>query len=89
MLVEHLMTSACIYPNIRASLRTLFFRGIFIFPKETELISLKKMKIPWKNGVDKLAIRRNLHKGRWSALGVLSLIISNDFLTMANVLWEP
>jgi hypothetical protein len=69
MLVEHLMTSVCIYPNIRASLVTLFFRGISIFPKENELISFKKMKIPWKNGVAKLALIREIYTREGGVLG--------------------
>jgi hypothetical protein len=35
----------------RASLGTPISRGISIFPWENELISLGKMKIPWKIGV--------------------------------------
>jgi hypothetical protein len=32
--------------------------GIFIFPRESELIFLGKIKIPWKNGVLKLALNQ-------------------------------
>lgn len=32
----------------RASLGTLFFQGITIFPRENELIFLGKMKFPWE-----------------------------------------
>jgi hypothetical protein len=42
--------------SVRASLRTLIFHGIFIFPRENELISLGKIKIPWKISVSKLAL---------------------------------
>jgi hypothetical protein len=38
-------------------LATPFFQGIPIFQRENELISLGKIKIPWKNGVAKLALR--------------------------------
>jgi hypothetical protein len=41
---------------LRASLGTLISHGIFIFPRENELISLGKMKIPWKISVPKLAL---------------------------------
>jgi hypothetical protein len=42
---------------LRASLGTLISHGIFIFPRENELISLGKMKIPWKISVPKLALK--------------------------------
>jgi hypothetical protein len=42
--------------RFRASLGTLIFHGIFIFPRENELISLVKMKNPWKISVPKLAL---------------------------------
>jgi hypothetical protein len=42
---------------VRASLALPFFHGIFNFPRENELISLEKMKNPWKNGVPKLALK--------------------------------
>jgi hypothetical protein len=32
-------------------LGTPFYQGISIFPRENELISLGKIKIPWKNMV--------------------------------------
>jgi hypothetical protein len=38
-------------------LGTLIFHGIFIFPRENELISLRKMKIPLEISVPKLALR--------------------------------
>jgi hypothetical protein len=41
--------------SFRVSLGTTFFQGISIFSRENELIFLGKMKIPWKNGVPKLA----------------------------------
>jgi hypothetical protein len=41
----------------RASLGTLISHGIFIFPRENELISLGKMKITWEISVPKLALR--------------------------------
>jgi hypothetical protein len=41
---------------LRVSLGTTFSQGIPIFPRENELISLRKMKIPWENGVTKLAL---------------------------------
>jgi hypothetical protein len=37
-------------------LTTPFSQGIPIFPREKQLISLKKMEIPWKNEVAKLAL---------------------------------
>jgi hypothetical protein len=40
----------------RASLGTLISHGIFIFPRENELIFLGKMKIPWEISVPKLAL---------------------------------
>jgi hypothetical protein len=43
--------------SLRASLGTPFFQGISIFPRENELISLGKMKIPWENEVPKLALK--------------------------------
>jgi hypothetical protein len=43
--------------NFRASLGTPFSRGIPIFPRENELISFGKMKIPWENRVPKLALK--------------------------------
>jgi hypothetical protein len=43
--------------HIRASLGTTFSQGIPIFSWENELISLGKMKIPWGNGVPKLALK--------------------------------
>jgi hypothetical protein len=45
---------------IKASLGTLFSQRIHIFPIENELISLGKIKIPWKNRVPKLALRPSL-----------------------------
>jgi hypothetical protein len=42
--------------TLRASLGTPFFHGIFIFIRENELISLEKMKFPWKNVIPKLAL---------------------------------
>jgi hypothetical protein len=47
----------------RASLGTLFFQGITIFPRENELIFFAKMRIPWKNGVPKLALIEHLLLG--------------------------
>jgi hypothetical protein len=41
---------------VRASLGTPFSKGIQIFPRENELISLGKMEISWENGVPKLAL---------------------------------
>jgi hypothetical protein len=38
-------------------LGTTFSQGIFIFPRENELISHGKIEIPWKNGVIKLALK--------------------------------
>jgi hypothetical protein len=32
--------------HLRANLGTIFFHGIFIFPKEISLFSLRKMEIP-------------------------------------------
>jgi hypothetical protein len=43
--------------SFRASLGTLISHGIFIFPRENELISLGKMKILWEISVPKLALR--------------------------------
>jgi hypothetical protein len=40
----------------RASFGTLISHGIFIFPRENELIYLGKMKIPWEISVPKLAL---------------------------------
>jgi hypothetical protein len=40
-------------------LGTLFSQGISIFPRENELISLGKMKIPWEKGVSKLALKEH------------------------------
>jgi hypothetical protein len=40
--------------HVRASLATPFSQGIPVFPRENELTSLGKMKIPWKNGVAKV-----------------------------------
>jgi hypothetical protein len=48
---------------IRASLGTPFSQGILIFPRENELISLGKIRIPWKNGVPKLALNGELPHG--------------------------
>jgi hypothetical protein len=44
----------------RASLGTPFFQEISIFPRENELIFLRKMKILLKNGVTKLALKEIL-----------------------------
>jgi hypothetical protein len=44
-------------------LGTLFSQGISIFPRESELISLGKIKIPWENMVTKLALNDNTHLG--------------------------
>jgi hypothetical protein len=57
----------CFSQNNRfsASLGTIFSQGIPIFPRENELISLGKMKIPWENGVPKLALRGDF----WGAFG--------------------
>jgi hypothetical protein len=41
-------------------LGTLISHGIFIFPRENELISLGKMKIPWEISVPKLALREGI-----------------------------
>lgn len=41
---------------LKATLETPFSQRISIFPRENELISLGKMKIPWKNEVSKLAL---------------------------------
>jgi hypothetical protein len=38
-------------------LGTPFSQENSIFPRENELISLRKMKIPWENVVPKLALR--------------------------------
>jgi hypothetical protein len=38
-------------------LGTIFSHGIFIFPREISSFFLGKMKIPWENGVPKLALR--------------------------------
>jgi hypothetical protein len=46
--------------KLRASLGTPFSQGIPIFPRENELISLGKMKIPWENRVPKLALNSEL-----------------------------
>jgi hypothetical protein len=46
--------------TLRTSLDTPFYQGIFIFPWKNELIFLGKMKIPWKNGVPKLALSASL-----------------------------
>ena len=58
-----LAVSLLLYPReknpLRASLGTLIFHGIFIFPKENELISLGKMKIPREISVPKLALTKN------------------------------
>jgi hypothetical protein len=42
---------------LRASLGAPFSQGVHIFPRENELISLGKMKIPRDNEVPKLALR--------------------------------
>ena len=42
---------------LRASLGTKFSHGIFIFSRENELISFRKIEIPLKNVVPKLALR--------------------------------
>jgi hypothetical protein len=49
---------------IRPSLATLFFQGILIFPRENKLISLGKIKTPWKYGIAKLALNMEKWKGR-------------------------
>lgn len=41
----------------RASLRTPFYQGILIFSKKNYLVSFEKIRILWKNGVSKLALR--------------------------------
>jgi hypothetical protein len=46
-----------VFYRLRASLGTLISHGIFIFPRENELISLGKMKIPWKITAPKLALK--------------------------------
>jgi hypothetical protein len=46
--------------RLRASLGTPIYQEISIFPWENELISLGKMKIPWKIGVPKLALKVKL-----------------------------
>jgi hypothetical protein len=43
--------------GIRASLGTLISHGIFVFPRENELISLRKMKIPWEISAPKIALK--------------------------------
>jgi hypothetical protein len=45
------------FKTLKTSLITPFFQGIPIFQKENELISLVKMKIPWKIKVSKLALK--------------------------------
>jgi hypothetical protein len=42
--------------HLRVSLGTLISNGIFIFPRENELISLGKMKIPLEISVPKLTL---------------------------------
>ena len=42
--------------SFRASLGGPFFQGIPIFQRENELVFQRKMKIPWDNGVPKLAL---------------------------------
>jgi hypothetical protein len=42
--------------TLRASLGTLISHGIFIFPRENELISLGTLKIPWEISVPKLTL---------------------------------
>jgi hypothetical protein len=53
-------------------LGTLISHGIFIFPRENEIISLSKMKIPWEISVPKLALKKM--KIPWEN-GVLKLAI--------------
>jgi hypothetical protein len=48
----------------RASLGTIFSQGIFSFLRKYELISLGKMKIPWKNVASKLALKDLVSKNR-------------------------
>ena len=55
-------SSSMDFNNFSTSLVTLFFQGIFIFPRENELISLGKIEIPWENEVSKPA----LMLGFWS-----------------------
>jgi hypothetical protein len=43
--------------NVRASLEAQFSQEILIFPRENELISIGKIKIPWDNMIPKLALR--------------------------------
>jgi hypothetical protein len=43
--------------TLRASLGTLFSKEISILLRKNELISFVEMKITWKNGVPKLALR--------------------------------
>jgi hypothetical protein len=47
--------------TLRTSLGTQFSHGIFIFPRENELISLGKIEISWENRIPKLALNvRNI-----------------------------
>jgi hypothetical protein len=48
------------YFLVKASLTTTFSHRIFNFPRENELISLRKMKNPWKIMVPKLALRAQM-----------------------------
>ena len=48
--------------TLRASLETPISHGILIFPRENELISLGKMRIPWEIGVSKLALNPQFSK---------------------------
>jgi hypothetical protein len=43
--------------HLRGSLGTSFSQGIPIFPRENKLIFFGKFKIPWENGVPKLALK--------------------------------
>jgi hypothetical protein len=44
--------------SFRASLETPFPQGILIFPREISSFSFGKIRIPWENGVPKLALNK-------------------------------
>jgi hypothetical protein len=56
--------------TLRDSLASPFFHGIFNFPRENELISLRKMKNSWENEVPKLTLNDQGFKFKNIALGL-------------------
>jgi hypothetical protein len=59
MIVVPLQHQQWLVVILRASLGTIFFHGIYIFPRENELIFIEKIEIPLKIVVPILALNRS------------------------------